>query len=108
MHADFIRVSTTRASRTVHGRRVVLLAAKFNDRFVVQTQEANGLESRTDEFGSNFYLLLYVRVLFNELAMMEAPSQNLTRFLKHFFTDYEDRRFNFRDAYEEAHELVAT
>lgn len=108
LHADDDRVTITRASRTVHGRRVVVLAANFNGRFVVQTQEVNGLESRTDEFGSNFYLLLYVRVLFNELAMMEAPSQNFTRFLKHFYEDYEDRRFNFRDAYEEAQELVAT
>lgn len=97
---------TTRASRIVHGRHVVVLCVNFNGDFRVQTQEKAGLESRSDEFRSNFYLLLHVRILFNELAKMNDPAENFTLFLQHFYADYKLGRFSFSDVYAETRRLM--
>lgn len=97
---------TTTASRTVRGRGVVVLGVKFHGSFRVQLHEKAWLASRGDELQTNFYLLLYVRILFNELAKMDDPAENFTLFLEHFFADYKLGRFSVSDIYEETRMLV--
>lgn len=90
------------------GRGIVVLAANFNGDFGVQALEEAVLAARSDE-ANNFYLLLYVRILFNELADLGTDSaQVFDDFIVVFYGQYRDKQFNFADVYAEARDLVAT
>lgn len=91
----------------VAGRGVVVLAANFNGSFKVQSIEAAALAHREDEKSINYYMLLYVRILFNELAVLNRPIQNFGDFLSAFYNDYQQKEFDFADVYAEVRAMVA-
>ncbi|KAK1859955.1 hypothetical protein I4F81_002547 [Pyropia yezoensis] len=97
-------------SRMVAGRGVVVLAVNFNGSYRVDILERIGLSSRPDEAEFNYYLLLYVRILFNELVDLSDPRTSpagvFKSFLKNFYGDYKAQRFNLEDVYKEVTALV--
>lgn len=102
----------THASRIVAGRGVVVLAANFNGSYRVDPSEQVGLHSRADEPDLKYYFLLYVRILFHELADLSdprlPPSSLFQSFLKNFYAKYKDGVFNYDDVRKEVRELVAS
>lgn len=89
------------------GRGVVALCVSFNGLFRIRDVEEMGLVSHTEEASFNYFVLLLVRLLFNELAdlTMDTAGQ-FDRFIHLFYDDYKDKNFNCKDVSTQARELV--
>lgn len=108
LHAD-TQESDFRTSRPVKGRGVVVFAANFNGSFRVSKREEVGLAVRQDEANQNFYMLLHVRMLYNELADLKLdPMGQFDAFIKKFYKDYAAGEFSCDDVLAEVEELVET
>lgn len=105
LHAD-TQESDFRTSRPVKGRGVVVFAANFNGS---SKREEVGLAARQDEANQNFYMLLHVRLLYNELAdLKQDPMGQFDAFIKKFYKDYAAGEFSCDDVLVEVEELVET